>query len=271
MKSNVPSQPAENEDGWNASDYANSSAAQKSWASDLIEQLDLVGDEAILDVGCGDGKVTEMISKKVPYGSVLGIDRSQKMIDLACRQYQSTTLTFKQMDACSISLNKQFHLVFSNAALHWVKDHHAVLDGMHRHLLHGGKILLQMGGAGNAADMVSVVSNLITESPWSHYFKRFQFPYYFYTQEQYHQWVADAGFEIVDIRCFSLDMVHDNQAGLKAWLRTTWFPYTDCLPPHLQNEFLDQVVSRYLIDNPLCERGKTRVKMVRLQVEAVKP
>ena len=258
-------------DNWNAEDYAASSAAQQSWAEKLISTLELVGHEMILDIGCGDGKVTKLIAERVPHGSVIGIDRSRDMIALAKKQYEGASLSFKQMDALSIQFNHRFDLIFSNAALHWVKDHQQILVGIFQHLKTGGRILLQMGGAGNAEAVVTIVSKLISDEPWSPYFKNFTFPYFFYTDDQYRQWLSAIGFQIHTVDLFDIDMVHENVDGLKGWLRTTWFPYTDCLPQPMRSQFIDSIVSSYLDNCPADSEGKTHLKMVRLQVEAVKP
>jgi trans-aconitate 2-methyltransferase len=68
---------------WNAKDYERNSQAQQKWARELIANLNLRGVEDILDLGCGDGKVTAEIARLVRDGSVVGIDNSRQMIDLA--------------------------------------------------------------------------------------------------------------------------------------------------------------------------------------------
>ncbi len=68
---------------WDAAEYARSSAAQQAWAMELIEKLALGGGESVLDIGCGDGKVTAEIARRVPAGRVLGIDCSEDMVRLA--------------------------------------------------------------------------------------------------------------------------------------------------------------------------------------------
>jgi trans-aconitate 2-methyltransferase len=65
---------------WNASDYARQSSVQEAMAEEQRALLDLEGWEQILDVGCGDGKITAKIAERVPRGSVLGVDPSQAMI-----------------------------------------------------------------------------------------------------------------------------------------------------------------------------------------------
>ena len=90
---------------WNAADYAANSAVQQTWARELIAQLHLRGDEHILDVGCGDGKVTAEIARAVPRGSVAGVDASAPMIEFARQTFprgKVPNLEFQVMDAREI-------------------------------------------------------------------------------------------------------------------------------------------------------------------------
>jgi trans-aconitate methyltransferase len=77
---------------WNAADYAANSVVQQSWARELIAKLDLRGDEHVLDVGCGDGKVTAEIAQTVPRGSVIGVDASPQMIEFAQKTFRFSFL-----------------------------------------------------------------------------------------------------------------------------------------------------------------------------------
>src|SRR5580693_224613 len=108
---------------WNAADYAANSVVQQSWAREIIARLKLRGDEHVLDVGCGDGKVTAEIARAVPRGSVTGMDASPQMIEFAKKNFPTTefpNLRFRVMDARKIKFDRQFDVAFSNAALHWV-------------------------------------------------------------------------------------------------------------------------------------------------------
>ena len=87
---------------WNAADYAANSAAQQIWARELIAQLNLRSDEHVLDVGCGDGKVTAEIARAVPRGSVVGVDASPAMVQFAQKTFPRrwiSNLEFHVMDA----------------------------------------------------------------------------------------------------------------------------------------------------------------------------
>ena len=257
-----------NNNKWNAADYANNSSAQESWANELIEKLSLQGNERLLDIGCGDGKITNSIAGKLRAGSVVGIDRSTDMIELAISQFDRQNLSFSVMDATELSLQGTFDVVFSNAALHWVKDHKTTLIRLKKHLHQESKILFQMGGFGNADDILKIVTRMTKTGQWAKYFEDFIFPYNFCKIQDYEKWLREAGYSAKRIELIPKDMIHENSEKLKGWLRTTWFPYTDQLPESEKEKFLSHVIEQYINSFPVDLEGKTHVKMVRLEVEA---
>ncbi|NET62062.1 MAG: class I SAM-dependent methyltransferase, partial [Symploca sp. SIO2E6] len=118
---------------WDALDYAKSSSAQQIWARELIAKLNLQGNERVLDIGCGDGKITAEIANLVSDGSVVGIDNSEAMVQLAKTRYPISAfpnLQFHYADACQLPFEQEFTVIFSNAALHWIQDHLSVVQGI---------------------------------------------------------------------------------------------------------------------------------------------
>ncbi|MBN2144620.1 MAG: class I SAM-dependent methyltransferase [Candidatus Aureabacteria bacterium] len=126
-------------------------------------------DEPVLDIGCGDGKVTALLALSVPQGSVTGIDNSEKMISFAQENFPSSRCpnsNFIRMDAADLIFREQFDVVYFNAALHWIKDRTSVLRGVEKSLKSSGRLLFQMGGKGNAKDILDIVEALVSEDPW---------------------------------------------------------------------------------------------------------
>ncbi len=259
---------------WNAADYEQHSQAQQLWARELIGKLALTGVETVLDLGCGDGKVTAELATCVSQGSVLGVDSSDAMIQLANQRYPVTqypNLSFVQMDARQLDFIQYFDVVFSNAALHWVKDHRPVIEGIYRSLKPGGRILLQMGGKGNAEEILSVLEQVQSEPKWHPYFEHFEFPYGFYGTDEYNALLQASGFNIKRLQLIPKDMQHTGQQGLEGWIRTTWLPYTAAIPNALRDAFISAIASRYLERVPLDVDGIAHVAMVRIEVEASRP
>ncbi len=259
---------------WNPADYAAHSRAQYQWAEEMIGKLDLNGTESILDIGCGDGKVTALLASRVPQGSVTAIDNSASMIRLAREKYPRSltpNITFLEMDALDIPFINQFDLVFSNAALHWVPDHARMLRGVFRCLKRKGRVFFQMGGHGNASDILNLADAMIHSDPWKDYFMDFSNPYRFFTAGEYRVLLGDAGLIPIRAELIPKDMVQAGKEGLSGWIRTTWLPYTGRVPVSGRNRFISDLAESYLERYPPDSKGLVHIRMVRLEVEAHKP
>jgi trans-aconitate 2-methyltransferase len=259
---------------WNAEEYHRSSFAQKSWADELITKLPLTGDEHLLDIGCGDGKVTAEIARRIPRGAALGVDSSEDMIRFAREHHphaQFPNLSFRLADAGELPFDDEFDVVFSSAALHWVIDHAPVLSGIRRALHPGGRALLQMGGFGNAAELFEIADAMRGEEPWAAHFAAFVFPWGFYTPEEYEPWVVEAGLTPVRVDLIPKNTAQPGREGLLSWMRTTWMPYLAYLPEPLREPFMAEAVERYVAGHPVDADGSIHVRMVRLEVEALRP
>lgn len=258
---------------WDAQDYARHSASQLEWARQLLSKLHLKGNEYLLDLGCGDGKVTAEIAKSIPHGLVIGIDNASSMINLANTNFPASkfpNLKYVKASIETLPFCEKFDVVFSNAALHWIKNHKVILKEISYCLREGGRVLMQMGGKGNAAEVISIMEELLQLEPWKQYFKNFKFPYAFYTPEDYRQWIAQAGLKLIRAELLEKDMQHAEPDVMAGWIRTTWLPYTERIPEKKRESFVREVVQSYINRYPNDRKVNVHVKMVRLEVEAVK-
>jgi trans-aconitate 2-methyltransferase len=258
---------------WDPAAYAANSASQQAWARELIAKLRLRGDERILDVGCGDGKVTVELARNVPRGAVVGIDASPDMIEFARVTFppsEISNLKFEIMDARQIRPGATFDLVFSSAALHWVDDHPAFLRGAGGCLRPGGRLVVSCGGKGNAQEVFVALRSVIRLARWRPFFRRLKKAYFFYRPEDYEKWLPRLGFTRTSVRLADKDMVFPGRDGFVGWFRTTWLPYTQRVPESPREEFIVAVTDRYLARHPADAAGRVQVRMVRLEIQAVK-
>ncbi len=133
---------------WNTEAYAANGRFVANLASAVVELLNPQPGEQILDLGCGDGALTEQLAASG--AMVLGVDASPNML-AAARQ---RNIRVEQHDATALPYENQFDAVFSNATLHWVigvLGQQAALAGIHRALHHVGRFIAEMGGHGNIA------------------------------------------------------------------------------------------------------------------------
>ncbi len=155
---------------WSGTYYTNNSHYQYEWATKYLKNITLTKHASILDVGCGSGDITAHIAQLAPQSTVVGIDFSQDMITAAHIQHASlSNLTFHTADAQNFSLNKQFNVIFSSSAFHWMEKQQDALHCMARHLAPQGELHILMSGKPNGLVQVFKKNSTKTtlEAPFS--------------------------------------------------------------------------------------------------------
>jgi trans-aconitate methyltransferase len=216
--------------------------------------------ERILDLGCGDGVLTE---KLVALGAkVVGVDNSPDMITAA----RGRGIDARMMDARSLTFENEFDAVFSNAALHWVKDDpDAPIAGAFRALVPGGRFVGELGGHGCVgAITVALVASLeqrgvrdaVSFIPW-----------YFPTVDEYEARLRRASF--VPQRVQLIPRPTPLPTGMRGWLETFANPFCAALAQNERADFLDEVTA--MLKPVLCDsRGRWTADYMRLRFAAIK-
>ncbi len=105
---------------------------------------------------------------------------------------------------------------------------------------------------------------------WRTFFRKLEAPYFFHSPEEYKKWLARFGFKTKSIKLAPKDATYPGPDGFGAWLRTTWLPYTQRVPEDMREEFIAAVVERYVAKHPLDAKGLVHVRMVRLEIDAMR-
>lgn len=233
---------------WDASGYAKISGLQQAMASEVLALLNLKGSERVLDVGCGNGKVTAEIASRLPEGSVLGVDSSADMIASAKHQFGPEVrpnLQFEVGDVRQLPFRHEFDLVVSFNALHWVPEQERALRSIRSALRSAGSAQLRLVPAGQRKSLENVIEETRLSSRWARYFDGFKDPYLHLTPEQYRTLAEQNGFHIERIHTDAKAWDFESRSAFLAFGSVTFIEWTQLLPESERLAFVNDVLDRY--------------------------
>lgn len=256
-------------DAWKGDEYAKNSASQKSSAEDFISSLNLKNFTHVLDVGCGDGKITADMAKALPHAKIVGVDISSSMIGFAKDAFGSyPNLQFAIHDATDLDYQNQFDLITSFTVMHWVLEQQKALNGFAKALKKGGSLCIQMP-AGLPAEMNQALDKMLASEKWKSHFAEFSPPWKFYQPDTYRPLVEDAGLRVDRLETVLKHEKFPTRTIFQGFVRQ-WFPYLRALPTHLKDPFLNELIDNYLQLLPPDEQGQVSFIVGRLELEASK-
>src|SRR3954471_24568760 len=129
---------------WDASAYHRLSAPLAAMGVDVLDRLELAGDETVLDAGCGTGKVTRVLHDRLPRGHVIAVDAAPSMVEQA-RAALPAAVDVRQADLLDLALERPVDAVLSTATFHWIADHDRLFAALHAALRPGGRLVAQCG------------------------------------------------------------------------------------------------------------------------------
>ena len=255
---------------FNAEKYKLASAHQKAWGKRLIEELDFKGSERILDLGCGDGALTTMLAHVVPTGMVLGIDASENMITTAKKNHQADNLRFELLDINQIDFTSEFDVVFSNATLHWIKDHKTLMRNVFKGLKDQGTVRFQFAGDGNCSNLFKVLKKVMDMDEYAGYFDRFDWPWYMPSIDEYRMLMEQTGFALTKVCPENADRYFTDAKEMIGWIdQPSIVPFLSSISAKDKKGFRDAVVEQ-MIERTIQDDGRCFETFRRLNVLARK-
>ncbi|SEM50023.1 Ubiquinone/menaquinone biosynthesis C-methylase UbiE [Sphingomonas gellani] len=246
---------------WDPAAYSANAAFVPALGAPVLALLDPKAGERILDLGCGDGVLTERI---VASGAeVLGVDASAEMIEAA----RGRGIDAHVADGQALGFDAAFDAVFSNAALHWMLDPQAVAEGVFRALRPGGRFVGEMGGAGNVRTLRHALRDTVVAMghvpPADH-------PQWYPSVEEFRRVYAAAGFEDIDAEL--IDRPTPLASGAAAWFRTFRVGFLDASGvPEEQRETLAEQAAAIAEPGLRAADGTILADYVRLRFTMRKP
>jgi trans-aconitate 2-methyltransferase len=243
---------------WDAARYQDQHSFVWRFGANLVGELNPQAGERILDLGCGTGQLTAQIAQSG--AAVTGLDHSAEMLAEARKNFPD--LAFVEGDAADFHFPAPFDAVFSNAALHWVKDADGAVRSIARALRPGGRFVAEFGGRGNIANVQAALRTVLgpvadERSPW-----------FYPSIGEYTAILERHGLEVRNASLFDRPTALEGENGLENWLRMFGQSYLRDLTPERAGDAVSQLVEH--LRGSQYRDGTWTVDYRRLRVFAVR-
>lgn len=245
---------------WDAETYDAVSDPQFEWGVEVLERLDLRGDEIAVDAGCGSGRVTEQLADRLPNGRVIAVDGSEAMVEKA-KERLGDGADYVVSDLVELELEEPVDLVFSTATFHWIGDHDRLFRRLRAALKPGGRLVAQCGGVGNVAAHAQAIGTVASDPEYAPHLTQARGLWNFASPEETEHRLHGAGF--AEARCWLEPKPVQPEHPLEFLSVVTLGPVLDQLPPEKRQAFAEAVLAQH--EQPLV------LDYVRLNIEAQVP
>jgi trans-aconitate 2-methyltransferase len=242
---------------WDAETYDRVSDPQFNWGMEVLERLELRGDEDVIDAGCGSGRVSEQLLARLPDGHLIAVDGSAAMIAKA-RERLGEGVDYVVADLGELEMAEPVDLVFSTATFHWLLDHDRLFARLRAALRPGGRLVAQCGGEGNVARHAQAIVTAASSHEFGQHFGEANSLWNFAGREQTETRLRNAGFD--EIRCWLEPKPVQPADPLTFTMTVTLGPLLAQLPDQKRRPFAEAVLAE--AEQPLV------LDYVRLNIEA---
>jgi len=227
---------------WDAATYDRISAPQQQWAAEQLDRLHLTGDEVVLDAGCGSGRITLELARRLPDGVIYAVDVAPSM----ARHTQEALggrATVLCQDLVDLDLPEPVDVVFSNATFHWIPDHDALFAALHRNMKPGARLVAQCGGRGNIDKLRRVADEVAFSDAFAAHFTDWKGPWNYATAEDTAERLGRAGF--ADVETW-LEEKPTQLEDARPFVQTICLVrHLDLIPPERHDAFIDAVLAHF--------------------------
>lgn len=224
---------------WDAETYDEISDPQFEWGMEVLGRLDLNGDERALDAGCGSGRVTVELAKRLPAGEIVAVDGSEAMI-VKARERLGDRASYLVTDLLELEVERPADLIFSTATFHWILDHDRLFERLAAALRPGGRLVAQCGGRGNVAEHAEAIAKAAALPEFAPHLGEAPALWNFAGPEETERRLREAGF--TDVRCWLQPKPVTPERPLDFVMTATMGPQLDLLPNELRRPFAEAVL-----------------------------
>jgi trans-aconitate 2-methyltransferase len=244
---------------WDAASYERMSGPLEAMGRDVLDRLDLRGDERVLDAGCGTGRVTAALLERVPRGEVVAVDGSAAMVE-AARGRLGDSVEFRVADLLDLALDRPVDAILSTATFHWIADHDRLFAHLLTLLKPSGQLVAQCGGAGNVAALKAAAERVGEREPFAAALAGWPGPWNFASTTDTAQRLLRLGW--LDVWTWSQHVLVEPDDPHEYLGTVALGSHLERLEPRLRDRFVHEVIAD--LDEPV-------VDYVRLNILARRP
>ena len=245
----MSSSPTANTD-WDAQRYHRVAQPHAAWGANVLDRLQLQGNEVVVDAGAGSGKVTAQLLERLARGRVIAADLSPAMLTEARGSLASFSprVSFVQTDLLDLdkALEREqqppVDAVFSTATFHWIDDHARLFAALHRVLKSGGRLVSQFGGGSNLAGFMRATDTVAAGPAYREHLDGKPLWRFYYSADQTRERLTAAGFNDVEAWLEDSPQTFADTQSLGDFARAVVLRnHLNALPEALQDVFLGEV------------------------------
>lgn len=225
---------------------------------EVLQRLELQGEETVIDAGCGSGRITEALMQRLPAGHVIALDESPSMVD-AARKRLGADADIRVIDLQELELEQPVDAILSTATFHWIADHERLFSRLRAALRPGGQLVAQCGGEGNIDILRGKARAVLAREPYAEHFHGWQPPWNYASPTQTRERLLTAGFSAAE--CWLTPAPREPEQPREFLATIVLGPHVQQLPVQLREPFMDEVLAE--LGEPVV------VDYVRLNINAI--
>lgn len=239
---------------WDAASYEELADPMTRWGAKFLDLIELDGDEAVVDAGCGTGRVTELLLDRLPDGTVLAVDFSEKMVSAAAERFaEDERVTVERQDLLELDTGGLVDVIFSTATFHWILDHDRLFHRLAESLKSGGLLAAQCGGAGNVARVLETAQEVMCEERFRGLFDGWTDSKNFADPEVTKFRLEKAGFEKVEVWLHEEPTEFDSVEKLARYLKTVILRQHVAVLPEDERDTFVLAVAERMSEEPIVD------------------
>ena len=247
---------------WDPQQYLQFKYERTQPSIDLVARIQIESPKTIIDIGCGPGNSTQILRNRWPTADIVGIDKSEKMIERAQTDYPSQKWIVA--DALQFEANQPYDIVFSNAAIHWISDHDILIPRLFK-IVHENGILAVQVPANFESPLYKIILKTSKSNKWRDFTSGCADRITYHDAEYFYNKLASLTQDIALWETTYYHILNSHQDLIEWYKSTAMKPFLDTLPTEndrvlFQKEVLDECKEYY----PLQSDGKILYPFKRL-------